>query len=140
MTGCTYLEDSEATIGGLRFYGSPWQPWFFDWAFNLERGAPLAEKWALVPDDTDVLLTHGPPSGVLDTTSRGERVGCEELAAALRRVRPRLHVFGHIHESYGVHPADDTLSVNACNCDSRYAPVHPPVVVDWDGEAMRRLS
>ena len=75
----TYLQDSGTEIEGLHLCGSPWQPWFFNWAFTLQRGAPLAEKWALIPDATDVLLTHGPQRGVLDTTSSGEAVGCEEL-------------------------------------------------------------
>lgn len=136
----TYLEDSGARVEGLRVWGSPWQPWFYDWAFNLQRGAPLAEKWALVPQSTDVLVTHGPPRGILDLTSGGDRVGCEELGLARARIRPRLHVFGHIHESYGVHRGDGVLSVNACNCDSRYRPSNPPVVVDWDGAELRTVE
>jgi predicted phosphohydrolase len=55
LTNVTYLEDSGVTIEGLRFWGSPWQPRFFDWAFNLERGAPLTEKWNLIPTGVDVL-------------------------------------------------------------------------------------
>jgi predicted phosphodiesterase len=133
----TYLQDSLAEVAGLRVWGSPWQPWFYDWAFNLQRGAALAEKWALVPDGVDVLITHGPPHGILDTTSRGERVGCEELTAARSRIRPRLHLFGHIHEAYGTHRADGILSVNACNCDLAYRPANPPVVVEWDGAELR---
>jgi predicted phosphodiesterase len=136
----TYLLDSGVRVGGLAFWGSPWQPWFHDWAFNLRRGAPLAAKWALVPDETDVLVTHGPPMGVLDLTFHGRMVGCEALETALARIRPRLHVFGHIHEAYGTHRANGILSVNASNCDLRYRPVQPPVVVDWDGEEMRVAS
>lgn len=126
----TYLQDSGLTVEGLRFWGSPWQPRFFDWAFNLDRGAPLARKWALIPPDTDVLLTHGPPMGVLDRTSRGEAVGCEALAEAIARLRPALHVFGHIHESAGELTRDGTRFVNASSCDLRYKAVHSPVVVD----------
>jgi len=136
----TYLEDSGARVEGLHVWGSPWQPWFYDWAFNLRRGAPLAEKWALVPESTDVLVTHGPPRGILDLTSGGERVGCEELELARARIRPRLHVFGHIHESYGMHRADGVLSINACSCNSRYRPSNPPVVVDWDGAELRTVA
>jgi predicted phosphodiesterase len=136
----TYLEDSLARIGSLTVWGSPWQPWFHDWAFNLPRGTPLAEKWALVPESVGVLVTHGPPLGVLDTTFDGSRVGCEELARALQRIRPRMHLFGHIHEAYGTERADGILSVNACACDLRYRAAHPPVVVDWDGEELRLVS
>lgn len=130
----TYLEDAGARVAGLQIWGSPWQPWFHDWAFNLPRGVALAEKWALVPDKVDVLVTHGPPRGILDRTFYGESVGCEELALALRRIRPRLHLFGHIHEAYGTQREGALLSVNACQCDLRYRPVQPPVVIDWDGD------
>jgi len=133
LFGAAYLSDSGRTIEGVRVWGSPWQPWFFDWAFNLPRGEPLAAKWALIPDDTDVLVTHGPPMGVLDKTSRGEPVGCEALRDRIAQVRPRLHVFGHIHEAYGAVERAGTLYVNASNCDLRYEPVNPPVVVDIDG-------
>ena len=130
ITNALYLEDSEARIEGLRVWGSPWQPWFLDWAFNLVRGPDLAAKWALIPDGTDVLVTHGPPAGILDRTVAGEDVGCEDLAQALQRVRPRLHLFGHIHESYGRLERAGTLHVNASNCDVHYHAVQPPIVVE----------
>jgi Icc-related predicted phosphoesterase len=109
-----YLQDEGVVVEGLRFYGSPWQPWFLDWAFNLPRGAELAAKWALIPDDTDVLVTHGPPAGVLDLTKRGDRPGCADLLDRVRVVRPGLHVFGHIHEARGAVVDGGTLFVNAC--------------------------
>jgi predicted phosphodiesterase len=126
----TYLEDEETTVGGLRIWGSPWQPWFYDWAFNLERGPQIAAKWALIPGGIDVLITHGPPLGILDRTSRGDDVGCADLLAAVQRVRPKLHLFGHIHEGYGTVERDGTRFVNASNCTERYHPVQPPIVVD----------
>jgi Icc-related predicted phosphoesterase len=127
-----YLEDSGIEIDGLKFYGSPHQPRFFDWAFNLDRGPAIKKKWDLIPAGTDVLITHGPPWGVLDRTSGGERAGCEELLLAVQRVRPRLHVFGHIHEAYGRHydVLLGTTFVNASCCDLQYRPVQPPIVVD----------
>jgi len=136
----TYLQDSGVRIEGLSVWGSPWQPWFHDWAFNLQRGSPLAEKWALVPPSTDILLTHGPPHGVLDTTVGGEQVGCEELTRALERIRPRLHVFGHIHECRGTQQRTDRLTINACICNLAYRTEHRPVVVDWDGRQMRLVE
>lgn len=142
LAHATYLQDSGIEIAGLRFWGSPWQPWFLDWAFNLERGADLAAKWELIPEGTDVLVTHGPPYGVRDHVpprsrgtsldGNGEHVGCEALLAALERVRPRLHVFGHIHEGYGQERRDGTLFVNASNCDRAYRPINAPIVVDLD--------
>lgn len=117
-----YLEDSEVVIEGIKFYGSPWQPEFFDWAFNLPRGKALAEKWALIPNDTDVLITHGPPLGILDSTEEGEAVGCQDLRQALRRIKPKLHIFGHIHHSQGIAVQDGTTFINACICTESYQP------------------
>lgn len=140
--GIVYLQDAATTVGELRFWGSPWQPWFLDYAFNLRRGEPLRAKWRLIPADTDVLITHGPPRGMRDRVEspaarllgrmlgQGTRVGCRDLREAVARVRPRLHVFGHIHEGYGRETADGTLCVNAANVDAGYRPVNPPVVVD----------
>jgi predicted phosphohydrolase len=127
----TYLEDSGTTIGDLRVWGSPWQPWFFDWAFNLPRGEKLREKWRLIPDGVDVLITHGPPLGIGDRTVDGREEGCRDLLdEVVGRVRPRLHLFGHIHEGYGRVERDGIVFVNAAVVDERYEMVHPPVVVD----------
>ncbi len=126
-----YLEDEAAEVEGVRFYGSPWQPWFYDWAFNLERGAEIRAKWALIPDDVEVLITHGPPLGHGDVTARGDAVGCADLLERIRQVRPRYHLFGHIHEAFGTSTDGTTTYVNASTCDLRYRPVNPPVVLDW---------
>ena len=126
----SYLQDAEADVGGLRVWGSPWQPRFFDWAFNLDRGEPLARVWARIPAGLDVLLTHGPPAGILDRTAGGSEVGCADLLAAVSRARPRLHVFGHIHEAYGRLERGGTTFVNASTCDRLYRPAHTPIVVD----------
>lgn len=130
ITNAVYLQDEGTTIEGLRVYGSPWQPRFFDWAFNLDRGAPLRAVWDRIPAGIDVLLTHGPPRGILDRTVRGEEVGCDDLREAVFRVRPRLHVFGHIHEAYGEVTHQGIRFVNASICTIGYVPSHPPVVVD----------
>jgi len=117
LDAAVYLEDEAVVLDGIRFWGSPWQPWFLDWAFNLRRGAALAEKWALIPANTDVLVTHGPPQGFGDTVSRGERVGCEDLLARLRQVQPKLHLFGHIHEDRGSWKLGATLVVNVTTAE-----------------------
>lgn len=130
IPAATYLQDSGVTIDGVKFWGSPWQPEFLDWAFNLPRGKSLREKWDLIPDDTDVLLTHGPPAGILDNTARGERVGCVDLLDRVREVKPRLHVFGHIHPSYGVKDEGGTAFVNASICTEAYQPWNDPIVYD----------
>jgi predicted phosphohydrolase len=130
-SGVIYLQDSGANVLGLSFWGSPWQPWFYDWAFNFPRDGPeLAARWALIPTHTDVLVTHGPPQGTLDATVRGDLAGCNDLQQALRRIRPRLHAFGHIHEAYGRQVLDGTTYVNAAICDQSYTPANSAVVVD----------
>lgn len=128
--GLVYLEDEGCELEGLRFWGSPWQPWFFDWAFNLPRGAELRAKWDLIPRDLDVLVTHGPPLSIGDLTMGGQSVGCADLLEAVRRTRPRHHVCGHIHEARGVRVDGETTHVNACMLDESYAPAHAPILLD----------
>ena len=127
-----YLQDSAIEIENLKIYGSPWQPRFFDWAFNLSRGRELAEKWKLIPSDTDILITHGPPFGILDEVKNQysiENAGCEELLKKIEQIRPQLHVFGHIHSGYGITKNFGVHFVNASNCDENYLPVNPPLIV-----------
>jgi Icc-related predicted phosphoesterase len=126
LRSATYLQDETTSACGLQIFGSPWQPWFMSWAFNLERGAALADKWAAIPDDTDVVVTHGPPAGILDETFDGDHAGCADLFARITQVRPRLHVFGHIHEARGRLEKDGTTFVNA----SAGAGHNPPMVLD----------
>jgi predicted phosphohydrolase len=132
VKNATYLEGTAAEAAGLRIWGGPWQPWFCDWAFNLQRGEPLAEKWKSIPEGVDILVTHGPPSGILDRTATGEAVGCEALRDRITGMErpPRLHVFGHIHEAYGIHTTPATIFANASICDLRYAAVNPAIVID----------
>lgn len=150
MRGITYLEDSEATVAGLRIYGSPYQPEFCNWAFNLDRmTGELAEKWAAIPDGLDVLVTHGPPQGILDVPGGQDesfvrRVGCHDLRArlvAMGGAAPAVHVFGHIHHSYGAAGWADgrTLFVNASTCDENYRPTHKPIVVDLEPGGIARI-
>jgi predicted phosphohydrolase len=131
-----YLEDSGATIDGLRFWGSPWQPAFNDWAFNLPRGSALREKWALIPDGLDVLITHGPPEHIGDHTEVGGRHGCADLRARVAEVRPRLHLFGHIHEDGGAWSIDKTLFANVTTWECERA----PTVIDIDERGVTPVS
>ncbi|GGR29313.1 metallophosphatase domain-containing protein [Deinococcus ruber] len=131
--GVHYLEDSGVTLGGVRFWGSPVTPWFYDWAFN-RREDEIRPHWALIPPNTDVLITHGPPLGVLDAVRPDHhQVGCPQLAQVLAtRVAARLHVFGHIHESYGQRTQGALTSVNASVLDHRYKLLNPPVMISFD--------
>ena len=134
ITNAVYLQDTGVEIGGLKLWGSPWQPWFFSWAFNLHRGEPIAAKWERIPDDTDVLITHGPPRGIGDCCYDGQVVGCADLLARIRLVKPKLHLCGHIHEAAGAVERDGTLFVNASSLTD--VGMRPATVVTWDGERM----
>lgn len=136
QSDCIYLEDSECMVNGVKFYGSPWQPWFCDWAFNLPRnGKELEEVWVKIPEDTDVLITHTPPFGILDKTPMTKgNVGCEKLMERILVVKPKLHVFGHIHSARGLYQNEDTAFVNACVLDDYYHYKSKPIVIDFDEE------
>lgn len=133
FAGMDYLQDTGIEIDGLRFWGSPWQPEYNAWAFNLPRGDALREKWALIPEGLDVLVTHGPPFGFGDRSSSAGREGCADLLARVRVVKPRVHLFGHIHEDGGAWQADGTWIVNCTRWESERA----PTVIDIDGNAVR---
>ncbi|EFA00573.1 metallophosphoesterase domain-containing protein 1 [Tribolium castaneum] len=131
LTNCTYLEDSGIDIYGIKLYGTPWQPEFGGWAFNLERGEECLSKWNLIPNDTDVLITHTPPLGFGDLVCSGVRAGCVELLTTVQqRVKPKYHVFGHIHEGYGVFSDGKIIYINASTCDINYIPKNLPIVFD----------
>ncbi|KAI9591705.1 Metallo-dependent phosphatase-like protein, partial [Syncephalis fuscata] len=104
--GIQYLEDTAYRLsdanGGWSLYGSPWQPEFGGWAFNKPRGSSLRKIWGRIPEDTDILITHSPPRGILDRVVTGESCGCDDLLSRVQTVRPLVHVFGHIHEGRGV--------------------------------------
>eukprot|EP00457_Paulinella_chromatophora_P008386 gb/GEZN01008417.1/.p1 GENE.gb/GEZN01008417.1/~~gb/GEZN01008417.1/.p1 ORF type:complete len:424 (-),score=32.98 gb/GEZN01008417.1/:94-1365(-) len=141
LTNCIYLEDALVDIRGFRIWGSPWQPTFCDWGFNLDRGPPLRQKWDLIPDKVDILVTHGPPLGFGDMCKPGNRVGCMDLLDTIQmRVRPKLHLFGHIHEDYGLFSDDTTLYANASSCTYSYRPTNPPIVIDLPNPYTRDFS
>lgn len=129
--GITYLQDEAVTIEGVKFYGSPWTPTFFNWAFMKDRGEEIQQEWAKIPTDVDVLITHGPPYGILDPGFKAAHVGCEDLLFELEnRISPKLHVFGHLHSGYGELDRDGIHYVNASLVNEAYSPVNSPIVID----------
>lgn len=146
--GITFLIDAGVVIEGVSFWGSPWTPVFHDWAFMLPRGEALAARWALIPDAVDVLITHGPPQRVLDDVSSYRHgapllddgdttgdlavddrfAGCADLKARVAVVRPRLHLFGHIHNQRGVKVDDGITFVNCSTWECE----KPPMIIDID--------
>ena len=125
----TYLKDELVEVAGLRIYGSPWQPTFFNWAFNANRGEKIDQIWSSVPSDIDILMTHGPPLGYGDRCHSGVRAGCANLLHQIMyRIKPRVHVFGHIHEDEGIWNNGTTSFVNASSCSPQYQLAHSPKV------------
>lgn len=130
-SGITYLFDSSIEIDGIKFWGGPWTPRFHDWAFNVTRGESIASKWNLIPEDTQILITHGPPNGILDLNKQGMPVGCEMLRNRIRQLKNlKYHIFGHIHEGYGIVERDGVVYCNAATCTARYAPTNKPLVIE----------
>lgn len=115
-----YLCDSAVTIEGITIHGSPVTPQFFDLAFNRQRGEEIRRHWLLIPDNTDILITHGAPYGILDKTVRGTFTGCEDLLDVISTIKPKYHLFGHIHEAYGVHKTEHTTFINGSVLNEKY--------------------
>ncbi len=138
QSDCDYLEDSGHSIElsefsrPIKIYGSPWQPVFLNWAFNLPRnGEQLARVWSLIPDDTDILITHCPPYGIRDfITPTSQALGCERLRIRVDGLNLLVNVFGHIHGGYGIMATEKTFYVNASTCNEAYMPINKPIIID----------
>jgi Icc-related predicted phosphoesterase len=126
-----YLRDCFIEIEGLKIYGSPYTPNFYNWAFMEDDKTELKRRWSFIPNDTDVLVTHGPPFYILDRTEDLDRAGSQTLEERLQDLKNlKLHVFGHIHEAYGVKTINKTTFVNASICTRKYKPKNKPIVID----------
>ena len=115
-----YLNDSVIEIEGIKLWGSPITPEFHNWAFNRKRGKEIEEHWKQIPFQTDILITHGPAFGILDTTFNNKNVGCVELLTHIERVNPKYHIFGHIHEGFGTSKLNKTTYINTASLDFNY--------------------
>ena len=134
----TYLQDDWAEVGDdnetAKIYGSPWQPEFYNWAFNLPRnGTDLELKWAAIPPDTDILVTHGPAWGTRDMVmGQNTRLGCELLSDRIKQIKPKIHVCGHIHSGRGYYFDGDTHYFNASVLGERYTYDYEPFTFEWN--------
>jgi Icc-related predicted phosphoesterase len=124
--GVHYLRDSGITILDITIWGSPYTPQFGNWAFMKERGDEILKTWQKIPDYTDILVTHGPPMDILDVTPRGENVGCWDLGFIVKKIKPILHIYGHIHGCSGVYKTPHTTYVNASVTDELYSIENEP--------------
>jgi Icc-related predicted phosphoesterase len=135
-TGIKLLMGESIEIDGIKIWGSPVTPQFYDWSFMMSRGEDIGKHWNEIPLDTDIVITHGPPFGIGDAVpnAAGRRnAGCIKLLNRIYEVRPKIHVFGHIHEGAGLWWADDiseTNFVNASSVDWTYTPRYGPRYID----------
>lgn len=137
-----YLQDDWVEVGNdekmVKIYGSPWQPEFYNWAFNLPKGGPgLMSKWEAIPSDTEILITHGPPQDHLDVSGppyNEPHLGCALLREKVDEQPPKIHVFGHIHGGYGYKFYNGTHFFNASILNERYEYTNKPVTFDWNPE------
>jgi 3',5'-cyclic AMP phosphodiesterase CpdA len=125
-----YLHNTGIKIGGIKFWGSPYQPHFYNWAFQKSRGEELKRHWSAIPDDTDVLITHGPPYGFGDTNPRDERFGDEDLLKRVLEVKPTIHCYGHAHNGYGERFFEGIHFINAAILNEGYQVANKPVEVE----------
>jgi len=128
-----YLEDSGANVNGVNIWGSPYTPTFFNWAFMRARGDVISKVWDKIPMDTDILITHGPPYGILDYTSYKQYVGCWDLGYRIEEIKPKYHIFGHIHHSSGVEVINNTTYVNCSVLNDKYIASFKPKVIEYKG-------
>ena len=136
----TYVQDQLHTIQDdngteIKIWGSPWQPEFYNWAFNLPNGGwELEQKWNDIPEGIDILLTHGPAWGFLDDVEgrRGQHLGCELLANRIKKIKPKIHICGHIHSGHGHYFDGHTHYFNASLLNERYLYNHTPWKIEWD--------
>lgn len=136
-----YLQDSGVEIEGLNFYGSPVTPPFCNWAFNRHE-EKLMLHWLAIPEKTDVLITHGPPKGVFDYVASDKlHVGSPSLYTQItERIKPSLHIMGHIHSGYGVKTIGETTFINASNLDEDYMCVNKPFLIELTDGVVKTID
>lgn len=125
-----YLKDEGINIEGIRVWGSPYTPWYYRWAFNKRRGESMRKHWDLIPTGTDVLLTHGPVYGILDTLVNDQHAGDIDLLRRVLTVKPRVHVCGHIHEAYGSVKRHGIQFINASMLNEAFELANKPLVFE----------
>lgn len=126
-----YLIDQMIEIEGIRFYGSPWTPKFGRWSFMLNK-EQIKQKWEIVPKDIDILITHGPPKEILDTTYSEDDAGCPYLLDRIKEIKPKYHIFGHIHEAYGTRYSKDTIYCNVSIFDHVIQEAEQPIIFNYE--------
>ncbi len=144
QNGIQYLQEHSTMIGdgsqNLNVYGAPWSVEFQHWAFGLKPGFESRSRWERTPKGIDVLITHGPPKGIMDQAPNGYSLGDDDLLRIVMLREPKLHVFGHIHHSHGIRVINGTTFVNAAICDESYKHTQDPIVLDYKGGKFMQIG
>lgn len=137
-----FIQHEAIEIEGIKIFGSAWTPYFCNWAWNAARNKaevevynkPLIDtKWADIPDDTNILITHGPPFGILDYAPQCNHVGCHDLLVRVQELKDlKHHIFGHIHYSHGSKKKFGVEFHNASICTESYRPNNPITIIDYE--------
>ena len=125
-----YLQNSGVYINDFYFYGLPHTPTYRGLGFNVDKQKDREDIFKTIPNQTNVLITHGPRYGVADLNYRNIHSGCQALRNKVDQLSNlKVHIFGHIHEGYGVY-GHNPVSVNASLCkDHTLDPTKKPLVV-----------
>jgi len=126
----TYLNNNGCEIDNIKIWGSPVSPDLVGWAFGKHR-YEMEEHWKYMPDEIDILITHTPPFDILDKSSRYLTLGCKDLLRKVKMIKPKYHLFGHVHASYGIVEKSKTTFINASNISSTRGIVNPPFTFEF---------
>jgi len=127
-----YLKDRTITIEGINFWGSPVTPGDGTWAFNQKPAQELNSHWQQIPKDTHILITHTPPYKIKDVLNNGRHIGCASLLKTLADRSIAVHIFGHVHDSYGITNVSGTKFINASNLDNKFRYLHKPIDIQFN--------
>jgi Icc-related predicted phosphoesterase len=122
-----YLKDSEIIINDIKFWGSPVTPGDGTWAFNQKQAQKINKDWEQIPEDTKVLITHTPPYKIKDVLNNGMHIGCASLKKVIQNREIEFHIFGHVHDSYGITTVSGTKFINASCLDNKGRFLHLPL-------------
>lgn len=126
-----FLNDNGVRINNVNFWGSPVTPGNGSWAFNKNGKSELLMHWNLIPENIDFLITHSPPYGLLDELDNKQHIGCKELYKRIKDLKIPNHIFGHVHNDYGIVRTRNTVFINSASLDGKHRPINTPLIVNY---------
>lgn len=126
-----YLKDRGISIENINFWGAPYTPGNGNWAFNISSKNEILKHWKMIPENTDFLITHSPPYGILDELDNKSHIGCDKLLERVKQLKIPYHIFGHNHNDYGIEKKGNSIFINAASLDQRYRPINSPLVIHY---------